>query len=258
MTNTREDLSRYIYSDNDAAIAAVVELALSANTGTIVISDIDDSLLDSGAAFRSAINEALSTLEPDFTGITDEEVRDNGGRFCLTPSLIQLLATIDPQVSYDELVTPIYSDKELHEKMLPLDGIKDLLLAFSQNNIAVAAYLTARPEAIAEITAQSLASNSLPEAPIIHACNKVEIISQIAALLPPNFRIIVLDDIVDNLLPICELSETDDRIIPICVVSRHNQVTSQVLSQSGVFRGSLPEIALHLHELNKNAEFVQN
>jgi len=248
MKKTGEDLSRYIYSDQVQAIAEVVNIALASDSKTLVISDIDDSLLDSGAVFRCAINEAGKALLPDFEEITDEEVRDNGAKFCLAPSLIRGLSLA--KIDYIDFVTPIYSSHEIHQQMLPLDGVSELLEAFAQNGFVFAGYLTARPKEIVETTAQCLDRHGLPEVPIIHAENKIEVICQILALLPSDFRIIILDDIVDNLQPVCEMKKVDDRVIPICLVSRHNQVSSQTLGED-VFKGTLPEIAKYIHTLGK-------
>lgn len=252
MPNSERPTSNgYNFHSKEAAISAAIEIALKSTNHILVVADIDDTLLRSYKIYLDEINtKVIELLNPDFIPISEEDLMAAEGRFSKVEKLKQVLK--DNHIEYYDFVAPIFTDHVLHESMEPLDGAGDLISLLGRFGVSIV-YLTARPEEMGAPTAHSLARHHFPEAPIIHSGRnhvtpekeKGEVITQIIAALPDDYKVIMLDDYVKTIKEL-NRKQYKSKVIPICVTNKQNEASTEMLRECQISFGRLSDITTFL------------
>lgn len=209
--------------------------ALSGNINGVVITDIDDLFSQTTEAYCDFWFKFFKSKGiHNFPKLTVPEIMSFGGRYDKVPDLVAAAQKLG-YATYDEFHEQVIAgNAKLHANITPNKDYTELLKTLAAQGYPVAAYLTARPPEMLPVTAQNLAINYAPLAPII--CTqamadpvraKVKVMD---ALLGngshPGINVLYLDDHIGTTKAMREI--TDPRLTalaPIVDRNRHQSNT---------------------------------
>lgn len=204
LNTPRENLSGFRFNDAREAFNASMDIVNKKGATRILISDIDDALVNSEPVLRGALNRYMHNVLPH-TFIKDVNMQDllEFRRYFQIPAFIQAMYRISDLIAlrkqagndtkripdldrevdgedymkkadgnpadfkFAQFFKTVGNSRVLHAQMETTTDRKELIKTFVKNGFVVGAYATARPFLLADVTAASLQYHNFPVAPIL-------------------------------------------------------------------------------------------